>query len=151
MVTRLERTEILQFVRAVWDRLLASQAVPFYHQPVKNLDRLIDTWEQLTDCGVGAVYGLQDAKGPAGFLAGVFVPDFLTGVQQGQEVLWVVHPEARKHGAALELLAMFEEDVKRSGGKWMVAGVTAEGPRALRRVYRRLGYVPDGVTFRKEL
>lgn len=152
MVKRLELAEISSFVQRVWTRLCESGAVPAYHRPVKNLDHLIALWEGFTGNGVGAIYGLEDAAGvPAGFLAGIMAPDFLSGEPQGIEVLWVVHPDARKNGTAFGLLEMFEADVKRSGGKLMVVGVTAEGPRALRRVYRRLGYKPDGETFRKEL
>lgn len=149
-VERLNERDLGPFVRAVERRMRDDGVVPEYFAPV-CINTLVRTWELFVQNGIGAVYGLNMCDvGPSGFLMGLLAPDPMSGWMQGLEYLWVVHPAARRSGAALELLRRFEADVKASGGQFITVGAMSNFP-AMRRMYRRLGYVPHSEIFRKGL
>ena len=116
-----------------------------------NPNHFAPAWGRMMQhCGAVAFSGHDDDGRVCSWLGGLIVPDMFTGEMQALEFLWLARPGVS--GAALSVLSAFESKAINAGAKMVIAGSSAfRRPEAMRRLYRRLGYVPHAEAFRKVL
>jgi GNAT superfamily N-acetyltransferase len=113
---------------------------------------LAQRWLAVCRGGAGVTYVDYSGARARGLLLGLFVPCMITGVEQALEYFWLEVPGYRRYACAMDLLAAFEQDAKARGCKQIIVGSSQfVRPEAMRRLYRRLGYVPHAEAFRKDL
>jgi hypothetical protein len=113
-----------------------------------NAKHFVPAWGRMMQHGTAVAFGAYDGGTPVGWIGGFIVPDILTGEMNGIEYLWVRVPG---HDGR-ELLKAFEKKAWNAGCRVVVCGaLTCDRSAGMRRLYRRLGYVPHGEDFRKEL
>jgi hypothetical protein len=110
-------------------------------------------WQTFYDRYEAAVIGLWDGPRLVGGLGCMMVPDLSDGRLCGQEMFWFVDPAHRKGSAPLRLLTEY--------GKWVEAHGSSEArlvhlcggvnDERLDKLYRRMGYKPVEVCYRKIL
>jgi GNAT superfamily N-acetyltransferase len=122
----------------------------YYAKP--NPAHFAAAWARMMQYDTAVMLGAIGGNMCAGFLAGLIVPDLLSGQMQGVEFLWLAQPGHRKGGIALRLLKEFERVAKDRGCGVILCGAPASAQaETMARLYRRRGYVPHATAFRKSL
>ena len=114
-------------------------------------DAWVARWSEFLEEGFGVVLCQQGEEGqPVGMIGGLIAPDPCDGVLVMQEAFWYVDPGAR--GVGMKLLDAFMSVSKALGaGRILVAHTHKLKPRALNRIYRRMGFKPFETMYAKEL
>lgn len=149
MIEKLHARDIAPFWTAIWNGMVAANAVPSYFAP-PNPAHFATVWERLVSNDIGVFYGGWKDGEPAGLICGVVSPDPISGEVVGHENLWVVLPKARKGGLAFRLMERFEADAKAAGASSVAFGCSDEVEKMF-RMYNRRGYRASDITFRKKL
>lgn len=135
----------------IYVRFVVEDQTDEYLKLIKPVT-LISHWERLMEAGLGVAYGINDGLRPIGFLLGLWMVEFLTGEKKAFEVLWLVSPDKRKGGTALELLKEFEMDARKQNCEQLVLGCHAGyKSESLKRWYRSMGYRSISESFQKSL
>ena len=118
-----------------------------------NVSRVSAVWRKMVQAKVGVAFSAELKGGyPLGFLLALFTPDAITGESFAIQYLWMVSPEFRNSGTALDLLKAFEDEARARGCVRILTGSNqVSKPDAMRRLFRRLGYAPFSEAFSKEL
>lgn len=104
--------------------------------------------------GTGGVVLLAERQGePCGMAAAVAMRHWFNASHvTGQELFWWVDEGARGTGAGFALLAGLEDWARAAGCQTFCVASTANlTPEKLARVYRRRGYVPQDIFYRRTL
>lgn len=149
MIEKLHARDIAPFWAAIWNGLVAADAVPNYFAN-PNPSHFAAAWEHLVSNDIGVFYGGWADREPAGLICGVVAPDSISGEVVGHENLWVVLPKARSGGLAFRLMERFEADAKAAGASSVAFGCSGEMEKMV-RMYARRGYRPSEILFRKKL
>lgn len=114
-------------------------------------DLWVEGWTQYLDAGAAFILCHQGDDGePIGTIGGFLTPDVNDGELVAQEAFWFVDPKAR--GIGLGLLDAFLSVAKTLGAKRVLLTHTRRlKPKALGRLYRRMGFTPLETTYAKEL
>lgn len=119
-----------------------------YPEPV-SVESIRDFSRQIAESPFGRCYGLFTADlQPRGLLAGMIMPDPLTGVPIGMEQLWW----AAKGADGRELIHAFEDECRSAGCVRLITGYSEYvNPKLMARMYRGLGYKLFSTSVAKEL
>lgn len=100
----------------------------------------------------GVVLVIETAAGLIGMAVFIVAPFMFGGsVLAANEVVWWIDPRARMPLLARRLLLRAESDCIAQGARSIQLHCLAGGPRAVVRIYRRMGYVHSETCFTKEL
>ncbi len=111
----------------------------------------VESWTTLLESGYGFILVDDgDDGGPVGTIGGFLVPDTNDGVLIAHEAFWYVDPSAR--GSGLDLLNAFLATATHLGaGRAQLSHTQALRPKALGRLYKRMGFQPMDTNYVKEL
>ena len=114
-------------------------------------DLWVDSWTQYLDAGAAFILCQQGDDGdPVGMIGGFLTPDASDGALVAQEAFWFVDP--RERGIGLGLLDAFLSVAETLGAKRVMLTHTRRlKPKALGRLYRRMGFKPFETMYAKEL
>lgn len=118
-----------------------------------DLDSFASTVAHLADSPAGLVLVAEDAQGLAGMAAAMAMRHWFNARHiTGQELFWWVEPRARGGGAGLKLMRGLEEWARARGcHSFCMASTSNLAPDKLARLYKRQGYEPQDIYYRKAL
>jgi GNAT superfamily N-acetyltransferase len=104
-------------------------------------------WHQIFAVGAGVIFATSSLDG---FIGGYIMHDPLDGVLTATEAFWFVGPKSR--GSGIRLFSAFEAWALRQKCKRItMVHLMDSSPETLSRLYRRRGYVPLEMHYRKDL
>lgn len=141
---------LVRYLKASELPTLAEKAVRFTEASpsVKIVPELFEAyWQGLYSAGVGLIFVTDDLTGALGAMT---MADPNDGELTAIEIFWFVEPESR--GRGMDLMKAFEDWAKMIGCKRItIAHMMDSFPERLNKIYRRKGYLPLEIHYRKEL
>ena len=116
-----------------------------------NREHFEAQWASLIESGAGNILA-EIGSGVHGAIGGIAYPDPNSGDLTVDETFWFVQKEYRQSSLALCLLRAFESWAEEIGATQQgIVHLTNSMPDRLARIYRRRGYKPVEVHWRREI
>jgi GNAT superfamily N-acetyltransferase len=114
-----------------------------------NKEHCFKTWKMILENKIGFGFLLIEKENPVGIICGLKYNDINSGELTVTEAAWFVKKSCRRKG--LILLKKFEEEAKRGNCKSIIMVHLLDSmPDKLQKIYKRMGYEPIEVHYKKE-
>jgi len=136
--------------------MLQECATAFYaassHLHEFKMDLFSATWKPQIERGVGVIFGMFEGDRIVGTIGGLVSGDLYSGEPYSIEFFYYVLPEFRGTILSMKLYFAFERwSRERECSYIQMAALADSMPEEMAEMYRRLGFNPVEVTYRKEL